>query len=495
MKADLARGKSKTQKDAIAEVWRKRFIESPHLDYRPVPQARRFHRSQARWRFLLGGNRSSKSHALAMETLWASTGCHPWRKYQTPNEGWYATTTWDKVGDTLWGPKLDKLLHGIPHETAWHNKQRNIPEIVFVQPKDKVARKFWSKIVFKAFEQGRESFQATAMRWIHNDEQFGEDVWIEENSRIGGDHSLDIACAFTPIDPQPWLEGKLTGKTPAGWDVFELPLDDNRVSCGGFIDDALIDAMIELWPPEVRQTRRRGKWGSYLGTIFQTFNRAIHVVDQAKEDRLFRRNGRLPLIAEGAIDWGGANPFVFLWGCRIPWMDNDWYIFDEYYWASRERGVRRLEQHATEIKMRGERWGVSLDRIWADHDPTDANEFFGYGIPSNPAVKDVRSGIEHVQTLLNPRTALASADFPYGRPRLHISERCEMLLQEIATYRWAKKSSSMDAKDPRDEPLKVGDHSVDAARYLLFSDRPFDPFDAAESQAAPQRAEYRYQQY
>ena len=173
-------------------------------------------------------------------------------------------------------------------------------------------------------------------------------------------------------------------------------------------------------------------------------------------------------------------------------MDNDWYIFDEYYWPPRERGMRRLEQHADEIKKRTESHGVALDRVWADHDPTDANEFSGYGIISNPAAKDVRGGIEQVQTLLNPRMPLANVDFPHGRPRLHISERCENLLRELPTYRW-NKSSRPEDKDPKDEPVKVNDHAVDACRYLIFSEKPFEEF-SADIPYQPRPASYRYQQ-
>ena len=418
---------------------------------------------------------SSKSFALAMETYWAATGWHPWREFDAPNEGFYATTTWEKVGDTLWA-KLKHLLSGIPHDVAWHNKQRDIPEIVFVQPKNKLARKFWSKIGFKAYEQGREAFQAVALRYIHNDEQFPQDIWIEENSRIGGDYPLDIACAFTPIDPQTWLEGSLTDKRPASWDVFEFPLDDNRVSRGGFIADDQIDAMIEMWPPEVRETRRNGKWGSFLGSIYQTFSREVHVVSEEKEQRLFFPGGQIPPGSDvfGGIDWGGANPFVFLWMTRTNALDGDLYVFDEYYWDPRQRGGRRLEQHAEEIKARNKRWGCEPVRVWADHDPTNVLEFYHLGIPSQRAIKDdVRGGIEVVQTYMNPRGFLSNANWPTGRPRLHFAARCENCIREHAGYKWTQ---GTDKRDAREEPVKLNDHTCDATRYLVVGEKAMEGY-------------------
>ena len=466
LRGDLA-GLTGEDRAAATIVWAKRLRMLSYA-YRPVPQALRFHRSQARWRFLLGGNRSSKSYSLAMETLWAATGSHPWRHYETPNQGVYATTTWDKVGDTLWAPKLEKLLLGIRHETVWHNKQRNIPEMVFVQPKGILARKFWSQITFKAYEQGRESFQAVALRYVHNDEQFPQDIWIEQNSRIGSEYRLDLASAFTPIEPQPWLEQALTTSIPAGWEVFELPLDDNRVSRGGFIADEQIDAMIEQWPPEVRDTRRNGKWGSFLGSIFQSFSLSTHVVSEERERELFFKGERVNPNCRvvGGIDWGGNNPFVFLWATRIPHLDDDWYIFDCYYWNAAARGIRRLEQHAAEIKERTARWGTTLERVWADHDPTDANEMAYMGVPSMPADKSdgsVKAGIELMWALLHPREKLSNAYWPEGRPRLHIAARCVDLIREMPLYKWDKN---------KERPLKQEDHGIDALRMILFSEAP-----------------------
>src|SRR3954462_13548825 len=71
--------------------------KKPLGKYRPPPQAERFHRSNKRFRFCLGGNRSSKSHSLAVETIWRATGLHPFQPVKVPSVGWYATTTIEKV--------------------------------------------------------------------------------------------------------------------------------------------------------------------------------------------------------------------------------------------------------------------------------------------------------------------------------------------------------------------------------------------------------------
>lgn len=446
-------------------------------EYRPLPQALAFHKSQAAFRWALGGNRSSKSHALAVDTLWTATGMHPFQPDIGPAYGWYCTTTWDEVGKTLYREKLKQLLVGIDHSIVWYNKSREIPyEIV-------IPRRGYdepSRIAFKAYEQGRRIFQAASLNFANFDEQFPQDVFVETLTRIGPGKRLRFAAAMTPIEPQPWLEEKLNsgGELPKGYEVFEFPLDDNRVSAGGFIDDDLVDATIAEWPPEVRDTRRKGKWGSYLGSIFQTFDRTVHVVDEAKERAAFfqtaKKPGTLPYNWRAilSVDWGGANPFVVLFGCRVPHLDDDWYIFDELYWDFSTRGQRRLDEFAEDVKKKIKSWDVMLAHGWADHDPTNALMFQKYGVPTRPAVKDVTAGIETVQAKLNPRLHLVEPNlWPKGRPGVHIAKRCSNLLRELPSYKWQK---GTDIRDPRPEPMKVNDHAVDACRYLLHSESPYD---------------------
>lgn len=449
------------------------YITAPAGSYRPVPQALAFHKSRSRFRWALGGNRSSKSHALCHEVYWHATGTHPFLPSKGGVQVWYATPTFELVGAIVW-PKLKRLI-GDNCTISWHNKAEDIPRSVTLPTKDGS-----SKITFKAYEQGREVFQGTEMAFVAFDEQCPQDVFVEATTRIGAEVNLKFAAALTPIDPQPWLEVKLTQERPATWDVFEFPLDDNRISRGGFITDEQIDAMIDMWPPEVRETRRNGKWGSFLGTVYQTFSRQVHVISEELEQRAFFLNGRIPEYTDviGAIDWGGANPFVFLWVAKIQHLDQDLYVFDEYYWNPKERGARRLEEHANEIKARNAKWGIELARTWADHDPTDVWEFAGYGIESQPAEKDRRPGIEAVRALLNPRQHMSNTDWPAGRPRLHFAARCEHSIREHAGYRW---KSGTDRQDAPDEPMKLNDHTVDATRYVVYGEKSYAPVDDSGS--------------
>lgn len=436
------------------------LLKDPRYNYRPLPMALRFHKSPKPFRWALGGNRSSKSHALAREVVWFATGTHPFRNIEVPNRGWYCTESWEMVGSILL-EKIQELLTCVPHKITWRSKQHNVPGSVRCE----IAPGLTSVIIFKAYNQKREAFQGVDRRYIANDEQFPADVYQEQVSRIG-EAPLDFMTAMTPIKPQPWLETRLTeaDERPDRWDVFEFPLDDNRKSLGGFIPDVEIDQLIEEWPEEIQPTRRLGKWASYLGAVYKNFNRKVHVVSEEKENSEFFPNGVIPDQCRtiGGIDFGGANPFVFLLATRIPHLDNEWYVFDEYYWDYAKRGVRLMRHHGQAIKDLIAKWGAHFQYAWADHDRQDSYELRNEGLSLRPAFKeDMLTGIETVQSHLkiNKNT---------GRPRLHIAKRCRYTINEMATYRWP---DGTDDRDPADNPVPKDDHSCDAVRYILESER------------------------
>jgi phage terminase large subunit-like protein len=455
-----------------------RMLLNPIFNYRPLPQARNFHKSKKNVRWAVGGNRSSKSHSVAQEVIWYATGTHPWKNVQAPNTGWYCTITWEMVGSILW-EKMERLFYGTdprtgklntipitPHRTIWRNRAKKVPDTVIIPIWRNGKYLGDSRIIFKAYEQGSDIFQGTERRYIANDEQFPESVFTEQISRIGPGDPLDFFAAMTPLKPQPWLEERLSVELPPSWDLFEYPLDDNRISRGGFLPDAVIDATIEEWPEEMQPTRRYGKWASFIGAVFKTFNRAVHVVEE-DDERLFFPKGYVPptCTSIGGIDWGGNNPFCFIWATPIPHLDNEWYVYDEYYWDNKTRGVRLLKTHAEHILDKTKRWRASFTRSWADHDPQDRHEFSNYGIPSLSANKDVFAGIQTVQKLLHIRKTT-------GRPRLHIAKRCRNLIRQIATYQWQE---GTETRDPKEEPVKVEDHTVDALRYILHSEQILRP--------------------
>jgi hypothetical protein len=92
-----------------------------------------------------------------------------------------------------------------------------------------------------------------------------------------------------------------------------------------------------------------------------------------------------------------------------------------------------------------------------------------HNIAIQNATNRVFEGIEHVRWLLKPEIQM-----PDGRlaPRLRIVRAaCPHLARTMRTYRWERsRLTGLNPRDARPQPLKKDDHSVDALRYLTFSD-------------------------
>lgn len=405
------------------------------LLYKPLPAPKGFHLNQAKNRWIFGGNRSGKSESCIGYDLCAfALGVHPYRKTPKNATIWAAANSWPLVGKLLWQEKIKDYLpmcqiQGI----SWHNKQDEITqEIRLVNG---------NRIEFKAYEQGRKAFEGRAIDAFYGDEQCKSDsegIWTEIQARLMDKNGFS-AQSMTPIIPQTWLEERVEDP-PETDDIFYADLNDNRKSRGGHIDDNEIDLMIAQWPEEIQETRIKGYFAAFAGAVYKTFNRSKHVIDPFKIPDDWTRYR--------VIDWGFNNPFVCLWLARD--HDKRWYVYAEHYKAK-----ERLAYHAERIKkISGKQ---KFRKTWADHDAQDRFEFKKLGIPTQPAKKDVRLGIEAVQAALK-----IQGD---GKPRLYIFKTCRNTAKETAGYKWAEGTETKDAKD---EPLKSNDHTCDCLRYGIY---------------------------
>lgn len=404
------------------------------LGYRPLPAAKIYHASGKRYRFFFGGNRSGKSEAnTGFDMCSYALDLHPTRRLRKGATIWAVAPTWDMVGAIVWKEKVKSYLPANQiRAIAWHNKARDIPASL------RLAN--GATIEFKAFEQGRVAFQGRDIAAIYADEQCAHDaeaIWQEMQMRLlDSDGFLGWSC--TPLIAQPWMEERAADPGPDD-EVVYADLNDNRSSRGGYIADDRIDALIAEWPEEVQETRIRGHFAAFMGTVYKSFRREVHV-----------REVDIPPDAEHyrAIDLGFNNPFVCLWLARYG-PDRLWHVYDEHY-----QGRESLAWHAGHIKARRGRFVAT----WADHDAQDVHELRLQGIDTLPAKKDVRLGIELVQAKLKVQAN--------GEPSLTISPRCVHTIREMISYRWKQ---GTETRDPRDEPEKQNDHCPDALRYCLYS--------------------------
>jgi phage terminase large subunit len=263
------------------------------------------------------------------------------------------------------------------------------------------------------------------------------------------------------VYPDAFLQRKFLDR-PEGWEWFQMSLNENRRSRGGYLEDIHVDEMVRDWPAEIREVRVEGKFAGFQGAVWPMFS-VRHIV----------RPFRIPASWQRYIfiDFGWTDPFVALWQARSP--EGQWAVCHEYYQA------RRLyDEHADQIWQRGSKfWSPQECRaILADpEDLQGRQELARRGIHCQPFSKgkySLMKGIDLLGTLMNDwRPALHGVDSPDGKmPAWVVFEGCDNAIREHASYQWSESSRRGLANSPnRDLPRMRDDHTCDANRGGIFT--------------------------
>lgn len=199
-----------------------------------------------------------------------------------------------------------------------------------------------------------------------------------------------------------------------------------------------------------------GMWVNQEGLVFPEWETAVVEPFHIPAD--------WPVAA--SVDFGFTNPFSFGWFAYDA-ASETWYLFDEYYVAS-----RTVRQHCAELKRGPQicpepdgmineyiRRSVRPEWITADHDAEDRAQMAEYGFPTIAADKDVGTGVQAVRELLAAKIGL----------KLRIFRTCSNAISEAALYRWPALKEGHNAKEA---PIKEKDHSMDMIRYFCKKIRP-----------------------
>lgn len=191
------------------------------------------------------------------------------------------------------------------------------------------------------------------------------------------------------------------------------------------------------------------EWVAAEGAVYSMFDADRHVV------------GDTPLVLRWpavGIDYGTKNPFVgLLLGVGV---DGRLHFTSEYRWDS---AVERHQKTDVEYSQDLRDWlaayripgtdvrGVDPEKVIVDPSALSfINQLWVDELNPVKADNAVGDGIRLMSSLL-------SLDL------LRINERCKGLIDELPSYCWDDKA----ALKGEDKPLKVNDHSCDAARYAL----------------------------
>lgn len=177
-----------------------------------------------------------------------------------------------------------------------------------------------------------------------------------------------------------------------------------------------------------------GKWVAADGLVYPMFDSHKHIRQASHFDEYYL-----------SCDYGTVNPFSLgLWGHS----DDGWYRINEYYHASREKGIQLTdEEYYTHLKeLAGDR---SITALIVDPSAASFIEVVRrHGeFTVIKADNDVLKGINRVCQALKDN-------------EIFISPNCADAIREFSIYRW-------DNDNKKDAPKKENDHAMDDIRYFV----------------------------
>jgi phage terminase large subunit len=228
------------------------------------------------------------------------------------------------------------------------------------------------------------------------------------------------------------------------------------------------------------QRLRLGKWVSFEGQVFDRWDPSIHLVERPAE---WSKWGGYPppeWTRYRGIDFGyEPDPFCCLWLAEGP--ERQMYVYRQVYHTR----LNPLEQAEAVIKAEAEELEVlrahgcedemlNIGASYSDHNRGERAMLADRGVPTSPADKDVRAGIETVREWIDPR---------FGGPRLHVIkgslverdvrlaelQRPTCLEDEFPRLRWRSTKEKSEVDRGRDMPVDRDNHALDALRYALHS--------------------------
>ena len=264
----------------------------------------------------------------------------------------------------------------------------------------------------------------------------------------------------TPDGYGTFYELYLRGKTQKNWYSFNSPSWDNVFAFPkGEEDPDLIEARSTL-SREVYDQEYKAEFTSLAGKIYNDFTRHDNVGEYTYQHNL-------PTFI--SLDFGYRMPAaLFFQVAQGPKGLDHIYLIDEII---HKENMRTLDL-VNEIKKRKYR----ISRVFGDPAGYQVQASVGmgeaeifyqmtghrvYSVRDN-ASRNINSGISHV------RNFILSAD---GTRRLHISDKCPGIIEDIESYRYPE---SKDGKELKEAPLKDGisDHGCDSLRYFFINKFP-----------------------
>jgi len=389
-----------------------------------------------RQRLFLAANRVGKTDTGCYEITCHLTGQYPewWtgKRFNRPvnilASGETGKLVRDSLQEKLIGPPTDIGSGLIPFDCIIERRMKSgIPDAV-----DTVKVKHTkgiSLLQFQSYDQGRESFQATAREVVYYDEEPPLDIYTEGLTRTMTTGGI-VITTFTPLKgrsetvnflEKQYKEGKIA-KVIATWD--DAP----------HLSEADKEEMLSNYPPHQRDARSKGIPSLGSGAIYPVAESEIVCAPFA-----------IPVYWQRAFAMDvGWNKTAALWGAID--RDNDiLYIYGEYY-----RGQAEPSVHSEAIKRQWDRMPGVIDPAARGRGQKDGEQLLKIyqelGLNISVSKNSVEGGIFDVYQRLSTG-------------RLKVFSTCQNFWEEYSGYH----------RDEKGNVVKENDHLMDCLRYFVLS--------------------------
>ena len=310
-------------------------------------------------RLFMAANRIGKSGAGAYEVTCHATGLYPawWqgRRFDGPVDVWACGTTSETTRDIVqtWllgdpkelGAWLGSMLPGhliVDYTRRTHGLANTVESVMVRHVSGGI-----STIGFKAYEQGRKSFEGTSKHVIWNDEEPPEDVYTEQLLRTTTTKGI-VLVTFTPLQGMSEVVTSFLEPTEAAREF------KTYVQAGWkhvpHLDDSETRALLATMPPHQVKARTEGEPTLGAGAIYPIAEEDITVPTRTIPPTWRRAY---------AMDVGWQRTAV-VWGAEDP-GSGAIEIYDIHY-----RGHGEPPSHALAIRARGE-WMLGACEIGRAH--------------------------------------------------------------------------------------------------------------------------------
>lgn len=327
--------------------------------YKPYKKQREFHAAgkQYRERLFMAGNQLGKTYCAGNEVAFHATGVYPenWvgKTLTIANRGWVASVTSELTRDgaqrVLLGPVGQWGTGCIPKELIIEIKRaRGVPDAVETVLIKHVPSGEVSQITFKAYSDGRESFQAETLNWVWYDEEPPEDIYTEGITRTNATTGM-VFVTFTPLLGMSNVVMRFLGGAHPDRHVTNMTIDDVE-----HYSEEQKRTIIDSYPEHEREARTKGIPMLGSGRIFPISEEVL------REQPLLTVPANWKQIIGGDFGWDHPTAFVHL--ALDP--DTDCIHVLKAYRRSREIPL----VHAAAVKPWGDWVPVAWPRDALQHD-------------------------------------------------------------------------------------------------------------------------------